>query len=77
MDYPWKVVGVEYTVSEKTLKEKVRLHCQRELQGEGCEGVEVGRIFFDPEYVKYDPHIGDVIIAIDGRFGVDRIVKIA
>lgn len=76
MEYPWIVVGWENVVSEKTGKTSVRLYVERELVSESGFGKEAGRLFFNPEYVNYEPSIHDQIIAVEGRYGIDKIVKL-
>ncbi len=74
----WKIVGYENVISEKTQKPGIRLYVERPLQeGASGEGIETGRIFFRPEYVKYEPRIGDVILPVEGRYGIDRILRIS
>lgn len=72
---PWKVVGFEKFVSEKGA-ECVRLYVARPLvlaEGSTGDGLEVNRIFYKPEYVKYEPTIGHMIIIQEGRYGVSQI----
>ena len=54
------------------------LFCSRKVdtQSEGClagDGEEAVRCYINPEYCKYDPKIGDLIIPVEGRFGIDQI----
>ena len=75
MDTPWKVVGFEMFTSEKGAA-CVRLYVARPLilpDGSTGEGLETNRIFYKPEYVNYDPVIGHMIIAQEGRYGISRI----
>lgn len=72
---PWKVVGFEKFVSEKGAQ-CVRLYVARPLsvpEGNSGDGLEVNRVFYKPEYVKYEPEIGHMIIVQDGRYGVSNI----
>ncbi len=74
MEYPWEVVGYEEIISEKTQKPGIRLYAQRAVQpGANREGYETQRFFFRPEYVKYQPVVGHLIIVTEGRYGIDRI----
>lgn len=79
MEYPWNVVGWEMVPKQNDEgKFNVRLYCQRPMaDGANGEGVETGRLFFNPEYVKYSPAVGDMIIATEGRYGIDKIYKVA
>ena len=75
---PWKVVGYEKFVSEKGA-ECVRLYVARPLsvpEGNTGDGLEVNRVFYKPEYVKYDPVIGHMIICQEGRYGVSQIIVV-
>lgn len=75
METPWKVVGFEKFVSEKG-EDCVRLYVARPLvlQGENTgEGLETQRLFYKPQYVKYEPVIGHMIIATEGRYGIANI----
>ncbi len=77
METPVTVIGWE-TVLQKNEKPGIRIYGSREVvvgEGQTGEGREAVRIYINPEYCKYSPKIGDVIIAIEGRFGVDRIIK--
>lgn len=76
--YPWKVVGCEVWVNEND-EECVRLYVERELnleEGHSGAGVETQRLYFKKKYVKYEPVIGHLIIAIDGRYGVQQIAVV-
>ena len=75
---PWKVVGYEKFVTEKGA-ECVRLYVARPLsvpEGNAGEGLEVNRVFYKPEYVKYEPVIGHMIIVQEGRYGVSQIIVV-
>ena len=75
METPWKVVGFEKFVSEKG-EECVRLYVARPLilpEGSSGDGLETNRLFYKPQYVKYEPEIGHMIIAVDGRYGISQI----
>lgn len=79
MEYPWKVVGFEKTVSEKGTV-GYRLYIETELQpsAEG-EGVVTGRVWFNPEHVKYEPALNQKIIIITddrNRNIVSRIIVV-
>lgn len=74
---PWKIVGWENVVSDKTGKMGIRVYLSREIQSEAGFGQETYKIYFNPEYVKYEPAIGDIIIYTEGRFGIDKIYKIS
>ena len=70
METPWKVVGFEKFKSEKG-EDCTRLYVARPLilpdDNEG-DGLETQRLFFKPQYVKYEPVIGHMIIATAGRY---------
>lgn len=75
METPWKVVGFEKFTSEKGAA-CVRLYVARPLilpDGSTGEGLETNRLFYKPEYVKYEPAIGHMIIAQEGRYGIAQI----
>lgn len=75
METPWKVVGFEKWLSEKN-EECVRLYVARPLvlaDGSTGEGLETQRLFYKPQYVKYEPQIGHMIIATEGRYGIGQI----
>lgn len=76
MEYPWEVIGFENVISEKTGKPGVRLYVTRPLFAENGTGVEAGRLFYRSEYVQYSPELGHKIIATEGRYGIDRIVRV-
>lgn len=70
METPWKVVGYEKFKSEKG-EDCTRLYVARPLvcpEGNIGDGLETQRLFFKPEYVKYEPVIGHMIIATAGRY---------
>lgn len=79
MEYPWKVVGYEKTISEKGTA-GCRLYIETNLPpGADGEGVVTGRVWFNPEHVKYDPVIGQQIIIITddrNRNIVTRIIVV-
>lgn len=78
METPVTVIGWEETPTQKGGM-NVRIYGTRQIvPAEGCrsDGTEAVRLYFNPEYCKYEPQIGDQIIAIVGRYGIDRIVKI-
>lgn len=75
---PWIVVGWETGKSEKNGREYVRVYVERDLPDSVTGfGKVVNRIFFYPEYMKdpYEPAIGDQIVPIEGRYGVDQIIR--
>lgn len=78
MDYPWTVVGWELLPRQNDPnKHNVRLHCQQALPAGGAaEGIACKSLYFNPEYVSYSPALGQKIIWIDGRYGIDRIVVV-
>ena len=79
MEYPWKIVGYERTCSEKGT-EGCRLYIEQQLPPDANgEGIVCGRVWFNPEHVKYDPALGDLVIIIpDDRNKniVSRIIKV-
>ena len=78
MEFAWKVVGWE-ACSRKNDPEKfnIRLHCQQPLPDGGSgEGLACKVMYFNPEYVNYSPVIGQMIVATEGRFGIDRIIVV-
>lgn len=79
MEYPWNVIGWEMVPKKNDeTKFNVRLYVERPLDASvNGEGTEAQRLYYNPEYVKYEPHIGDMIIATEGRYGIDRIFKVA
>ena len=72
---PIEVVGWEKKIG-KTGKVGVWIYGQRELEPaedqERC-GSESVRLYINPEYCKYEPQIGHLIIPVEGRFGIDQI----
>lgn len=76
METPVKVIGWEIFIQQNG-KTGIRIYGLRELVGENCEGQEAVRIYINPEYVKYQPEIGHQIIAVEGKYGVDRIIRVA
>ena len=79
MEFPWKVVGWERTLSEKGT-EGCRLYIETKLQpGADGEGVVTGRVWFNPEHVKYVPELGQSIIIVTderNRNIVNRIIVV-
>lgn len=79
MEYPWKVVGYEKTISEKgTAGCRLYIESQMPPSSDG-EGVVTGRVWFNPEHVKYDPALGQSIIIIPderNRNIVSRIIVV-
>lgn len=76
METPVKVIGWEL-VNQKNDKTGMRIYGIRDLNGDTATGEEAVRIYINPEYVKYEPEIGHLIIAVEGRYGVDRIIRVA
>ena len=80
MEFPWKVVGWEKTLSEKGT-EGCRLYVQQPLpEGADGEGVACGRVWFNPEHVKYLPVLNQQIIFITDERNkniVNRIIVVA
>lgn len=80
MEYPWKVVGFEKTVSEKGT-EGCRLYIESKMPpGTDGEGVVTGRVWFNPEFVKYEPKLDEMIIIITddrNRNIVNRIIVVS
>lgn len=78
MQKPWKVVGFLKWLNENG-EECVRLFVERALDvspdQEGA-GLDVNRLYYKSKYVPYPPKIGDIIIAIDGKYGVNQIFVI-
>lgn len=75
METPWKVFGFEKWTNENG-EECVRLYVARPLiLGEGStgEGTETQRLYYKRKYVNYDPKVGHLIIAVDGRYGIGNI----
>lgn len=75
MVYPWKVVGWEKWDNEKG-EPRVRLYVERQFEPETGAGVETQRLYFNPAYVSYEPVIGHLIIAQEGRYGIQQIVVV-
>lgn len=77
MEKPVTVIGWERLVNEETGKVGIRVYGTRPIVGsEDCAGEEAIRIYYNPEYCKYVPQLGQKIIAIQGRYGVDRIIVV-
>ena len=77
MKKPVKVVGWEKIVG-KNDKCGIRIYGERELDSsaEGFvagEGMEAVRLYINPEYTRYEPQIGHLIIPVEGRYGIDQI----
>lgn len=75
---PLKVVGWEMKKSEKSGKVGLLIYAVRDIDVsadsfiEG-EGSETCRLYISPEYCKYSPKVGDMIIPVEGRYGIDQI----
>lgn len=76
METPVEVIGWEM-FTQQNRKTGIRIYGLRELHGEQCEGQEAVRIYINPEYVNYQPELGHKIIAVAGKYGVDRIIRVA
>lgn len=76
METPVKVIGWE-TVTQHNGKTGLRIYGIRELTSEDAIGQEAVRIYINPEYCNYEPELDHMIIAVEGRYGVDRIIRIA
>ncbi len=75
METPVTVIGWE-NVTQQNGKVGVRIYGTRAVTGDEGEGQEAVRIYINPEYCKYSPVIGQQIIAVEGRYGVDRVIVI-
>ena len=76
METPVEVIGWE-KFTQQNGKTGIRIYGLRELIGDQCAGMEAVRIYINPEYVSYEPEIGHKIIAVEGKYGVDRIIRVA
>lgn len=76
METPVKVIGWEL-VEQQNGKTGMRIYGVRDVASATGTGQESVRIYINPEYVKYQPEIGHQIIAVQGRYGIDRIIKVA
>lgn len=76
METPVKVIGWEL-VEQQNGKTGMRIYGVRDVTSQTGTGQEAVRIYINPEYVKYEPELGHMIIAVDGRYGVDRIIRVA
>lgn len=76
METPVKVIGWE-TVTQQNGKIGMRIYGVRAVTSPDGIGEEAVRIYINPEYCKYEPDIGHQIIAVEGRYGVDRIIRVA
>lgn len=80
MEFPWKVVGWEKTLSESGT-EGCRLYVEQPLPvGSDGEGTVCGRVWFNSEKVQYLPQLGQSIIFITderNRNIVNRIIVVA
>lgn len=79
MEYPWTVVGWEMVPRKNDPdKHNIRLHCQQQLPADCAgDGLACKTVYFNPEYVKYDPVLGHKIITTEGRYGIDRIIVVS
>lgn len=76
METPVNVIGWEM-VTQQNGKTGIRIYGVRDLITENGAGQEAVRIYINPEFCKYEPDIGHKIIAVEGRYGVDRIIRVA
>ena len=78
MEFPWTVVGWELVPRKNDSdKHNIRLHCQQTLYPESNgEGIACCTKYYNPEYVKYTPQLGQKIVCTEGRFGIDRIIVV-
>lgn len=74
---PLKVVGWEKRTGKKGgvgyyiyCERSVQRNAEGFMEGDGCEAV---RLYVNPEYCKYEPQVGHVIIPVEGRFGIDQV----
>lgn len=78
MQKPWKIVGFVKWLNENG-EECVRLFLERVFEPtdeqEGS-GLEADRKYYKMKYVPYPPKIGDIIIAIEGKYGINQIFVI-
>lgn len=72
----FEVIGWEM-IEQKNGKTGVRIYGIRDLAGTNGDGKEAVRCYINPEYVKYQPELGHKIIAVEGKYGVDRIIRVA
>lgn len=75
---PWKVVGFVKWNNERD-EECVRIYVERELslaEGQEGSGKETKNFYYKPEYVKYEPVIGHIVIPVDGRYGLQQIMVV-
>lgn len=75
MVFPWKVVGFEKWTNDSG-EDCVRLYVARDFNPENGAGLETQRLYYKTKYVQYEPVIGHMIIAQDGRYGVQNIVVV-
>lgn len=76
----WKIVGYEL-FNGGNGDECVRLYLTRPLPdqpGHVGEGIEAQREFYKPKYLErhYTPALGDLIVPIKGRYGVNNILVV-
>lgn len=74
---PLRVVGWEKKPG-KTGKVGIWIYAVRDVdkEAEGFlegDGYEACRLYINPEYCKYQPKGDDLIIPVEGRFGIDQI----
>ena len=72
----WTIEGYAKWNNENG-EECVRLFVSRPAikleEGHTGTGKETNRLFYKTKYVPYPPVIGDQILAVDGRYGVNHI----
>lgn len=76
METPVEVIGWEI-FEQQNGKNGIRIYGLRDLNTTQGEGREAVRIYINPEYVNYQPELGHKIIAVNGKYGVDRIIRVA
>lgn len=74
----WEVKGWEFVpLKSNPEKHNIRLYVQRPL-GDGVQGdgLECGRLYYNPDYCQYSPVLGQMIVPVEGRFGLDRVLVV-
>ena len=74
----WEVKGWELVpLKSNPEKHNIRLYVQRPLkEGVQGDGLECGRLYYNPDYCQYSPVLGQMIVAVEGRFGLDRVLVV-
>ena len=75
METPIEVIGFE-KIERENGAAGLRIYGIRDVMSDTGTGKEACRIYINPEYCPYAPVIGQKIIAVQGRYGVDRIVVV-